>query len=164
MNITSDLRRSTLREDKKKARRHAALAALLGIEPPKGPIASVEDHSREAEAVLAYTSNPKDYKTVACKRCNRDFAVNRGNVAYCSDTCRAADLKDLGIEWSPGKSAADRWKWNEYATKVYEPLVVGPEALAVANVAIGVTPIGEGNSDPVIEGSAQFGLVDASVS
>ncbi len=153
-----------MREDKKKARRHAALAALLGIEPPKGPIVSVEDHSREAEATLAYTSNPKDFRTVECKRCAKPFAVNRGNVAYCSDSCRAGDLKDIGIEWSPGKSAADRWKWNESSTKVYEPLVVGPEALTVANLAIGVTPIGEGNSDPVIEGSSDFGLVDASVS
>ncbi len=74
------------------------LAALLGLEdslpvnPSSLPVTeryANATRSREAEAVIDYVAEPYRYRKVNCRVCSKDFAVDRSNVATCSDTCRA---------------------------------------------------------------------------
>lgn len=113
------MRKSKEEKDREK------LAALLGVDPPKKSIRlETESTSREAEAVLAYAQDYKQFSRKICKECKRPFVHSRGAVACCSDECRAKGLAKIGIEWHWLKPQSDRWGRTE-------PLVVPPEALAV---------------------------------
>lgn len=109
-----------MRDNKRKER----LASLLGIDLSDDKTVENEAASRGAEATLAYLEAPSFFTEVECKRCGARFAVNMANVAYCSDTCRALTLQDLGIKWDKTKPAEERWGNNV-------PLVVPPAALEV---------------------------------
>lgn len=112
--------------------RKQRLAELFGLEAPPEPkpedTVAKESRSREAEAVLLYVENPKGFTRVLCKRCRQSFAVNRGSIRYCSDTCRAEALNDIGIVWDFNRHPADRWRTGRAGP---EPLLVPPPALEV---------------------------------
>ena len=103
------------------------LAAILGIEPPP-PSSTIydseEEISRQAEATLAYFKDASYFNRKHCTICNRVFAHTYGQVAYCSNICRAAALEKIGIKWEWVVNAGKQWNYN-YA----EPLVVPPDAL-----------------------------------
>jgi len=127
-----------MKREKKHARSRNKLAELLGIdapeEKPTGPSARRvrNDASREAEAVLGYIRNPGSYDERACRRCKGLFMSDRANVALCSDTCRAAELADIGITWDWNKEPDQRWYYAfEGDTRTNEPLVVGVQATAI---------------------------------
>lgn len=114
-----------MKDDKRRAR----LAALFGMAPPtQEELNEAVDKSREAEAALAYYNEPSRFKEVTCKQCGLRFAVNRGSVAYCSDSCRRKMLADIGIEWDPNKTPEERWKPG------VEPFIVTPQALQAIQV------------------------------
>lgn len=118
-----------MKADKRKAR----LAALLGLEQPKvltkEELKAKDDVSREMEAVLAYADNPKGFIERECGRCGHKFAVNRANIAYCSDDCRTKSLLDRGILVDlNARTPQERWS---AATGGREPLVVPPSALDI---------------------------------
>lgn len=113
--------------DQKKAER---LAALLGMEAPTldpGKIYDRETDSREAEAVLAYVKDPQRFVKKLCKLCDGTFMVDRANVSYCSDRCRAKALDNIGIGWDRTKNPAERWDFQEPLTippQIVEPLEI----------------------------------------
>jgi hypothetical protein len=80
--------------------------------------------SHEAEAFLEFTRNPKAFLVKLCKReeCQQPFSANSKNVGYCSDNCRARQLKKIGIDWNPAKSQEERWGGQI-------PLTVSPQLL-----------------------------------
>ena len=114
------------------------LAALLGIEPPP-PTSTIydsdEEISRQAEATLAYHKDASYFNRKHCAVCNRIFAHTYGQVAYCSNECRAAALLKIGV----------RWEWVVNAGKQHfytyaEPLVVPADALEVLDSLPDVHP------------------------
>lgn len=122
----------------------ARLAALFGLEAPKQQTLQEKREaatlSREAEAVVLYASNPVGFKRVNCKVCSKDFAVNRGNIALCSDECRKIHLGNLGLEWDPkGRTPEDRWSTQ---TGGPEPLVVPPPALELLDTEVLAEQVG----------------------
>lgn len=116
------------------AKKRERLAALFGMEAPKPPTKeekiAADSVSREAEAVIAYFEDPRKFAEKMCKWCERIFAVNRGNIAFCSDECRGKHLNEVvKLEWSPNQRTPDeRWAMN---TGGREPLIVPPTALAL---------------------------------
>lgn len=110
------------------------LAALLGIQVPPEPtpeeIRENESKSREAEAVIAFVENPNGFKERDCNNCGKQFAVNRANVAYCSDHCRKVALESKGLRWNPEKTPEERWGVNE-------PLTVSPQAYEAVKALAG---------------------------
>lgn len=138
-----------MKEDKKRER----LAALFGLqehlptEPTPDQRIEQQTASRDAEAVAAYITQPQRFTRKKCKleSCGKEFATDRGNVAYCSDDCRKEWLAAIGIVWDPKKPPAERWDFkvitndNGEATPVgstREPLTVRSEALVVADLAV----------------------------
>lgn len=141
-----------MKEDTKRAK----LAALFGLEehlpttPTPDQAIEKATASREAEATLAYVSNQPRFKYKNCKECGEQFAVDRGNVAYCKDECRKVALERIGIIWDPKKDPRERWDFKVVISnegdkiqtvlaeghKSREPLTVPPPALVVANLAI----------------------------
>ena len=107
-----------------------ALAKLLGLEAPKGQEhKTTEDVSRAAEAAIIYAETPKSFIRKNCKTCGRTFAHTRGAIAYCSNTCRAKSLAEIGIVWDWNKPPATRWDLYEGG----EPLIVPPEAVKLVD-------------------------------
>ena len=138
-----------MREHKKRER----LAALLGLDTPTkacGPPRRVaqENRSREAEAVIQFVEAPRTFAVVRCKHCGLEFLVNRGNVAMCSDSCRAKSLAEIGIEWDWSKSPEERWYVASVLSKTTnEPLIVPPKALIALREVLRVwEPIAESSS------------------
>lgn len=130
------------REAKRLAKKQAQLAALLGIEAPTpsattsaSPRQEAQFASREAEAVLAYyyTYDGSEWQRRDCAHCGNKFAVNRSNVAYCSDKCRKESLAVIGIDWDNTRTAADRWRRGQAANFVGEPLVVPHQAMQMVD-------------------------------
>lgn len=114
----------------KKAER---LAALFGLEAPKPPtdteVRNATTASREAEATILYFEDRTKFIERMCRICERVFAVNRSNIAFCSDDCRAVHIREVvGIDdWNPtGRSPEERWS---YQTGGREPLIVPPAVL-----------------------------------
>lgn len=109
------------------------LAELLGLDMPTAPTSpraaiQRENRSREAEAVLEFVSYPTTFRMPSCTRCGNNFAVNRANVSYCSDKCRAEALADMGIKFDWDKDPASRWYVVQHnSATTAEPLVVPPE-------------------------------------
>jgi hypothetical protein len=96
------------------------LAELFGLElPPENPYESAEEITRQAEAVLAYAKDSSYFITRNCSTCGRTFAHTLGQVAYCSDICRAAALEKIGIKWEWVVNAGKRWDYLHT-----EPLVI----------------------------------------
>jgi len=83
-----------------------------------------EEVEIEADAVLLYYDfKGKHFTEKTCGYCNKVFATtNPRIVGRCSNACRAASLKDIGVVWNPYKSTRERWG-NEY------PLTLSPDAL-----------------------------------
>lgn len=81
-----------------------------------------QDPSHEAEAVLTFIQSPRLFITKKCKRCKAAFSTNYKSVGYCSNTCRALALAELGIKWDPFKPLEVRWGGEP-------PLVISPEAM-----------------------------------
>lgn len=109
------------------------LAELLGIDMPTAPtsprvVTERENRSREAEAVLEFVQYPTTFRMPTCSRCGNNFAVNRSNVSYCSDKCRAETLAEMGIQFNWDKDPASRWYVvQQGSATTAEPLVVPPE-------------------------------------
>jgi hypothetical protein len=123
-----------MKEDKKRAKLAALFPGLeehLPTEPTPDFVQEQQTTSREAEAVMAYVHRSHEFKRVACKWCEGVFAVDRANVAYCRDECRAKALAEIGIVWDPRKPQDERWDYRE-------PLTVRPQALVVADLAVEV--------------------------
>lgn len=137
----------------KEETRRAKLAAMFGLEEhlptEPTPDAKIEQQtaSREAEAVAAYIAQPQRFTRKICKleSCQKEFASDRGNVAFCCDTCRKEWLAAIGIVWDPKKPPSERWDFkvvtddNGTTTSVgstREPLTVQSEALVVADLAV----------------------------
>lgn len=124
-----------MKTEKKEQRARDKLAELFGLQEhvPTEPEPSQTEkdltNSRQAEAVIEYITRPQLFKQVECKQCGGVFATNRGNVSYCSDTCRKHKLAELGIVWDPTKPQELRWDYRE-------PLIVPPPALVVADLAV----------------------------
>lgn len=142
-----------MKQSKKEERNRQKLAELFGMQEhlPTEPTPSqnivADNKSREAEAVAAYLEKPKEFTKRTCKwsECGEIFAANRGNVAYCSDTCRQKFLASMGIIWDPTKDPRERWDYKVVMTdtgemqlseKTREPLTVPPPALVVADLAL----------------------------
>jgi len=107
----------------------AELAKLLGIEPPP-PTSNFyeteDDISRQAEAALAFARDASYFSRRTCTVCGRLFAHTYGQVAYCSNQCRAEALLQIGIKWEWVANAESRWGYNHA-----DPLVVPPDALDI---------------------------------
>lgn len=118
---------------KKEERELQRVLAALGVELDQDTITeevrsqALQDKqieaSREAEAVLLYTSRPKTFQQKECGNCGGVFAVDRASVGYCSDSCRSHYLARLGIVWDWKKPQEYRWQFQE-------PLVIRPQVLA----------------------------------
>lgn len=114
--------------------KRARMARLFGIELPPEPTREERLHqdnvSREAESVVAYYIEPKGFVNRLCKTCELEFAVNRANIAFCSDDCRGKYLREvMGLDWdATARTPEDRWAPQ---TGGREPLVVPPTALAL---------------------------------
>lgn len=123
-----------MRAEKKQERARNKLAELFGLEAPAkptGPSAQrvKQDKSREAEAVVEFMGAPANFLARKCRRCQKPFMVNRGNVALCSDFCREKELADVGITWRWDRTPEQRWYYVYDGDKrSNEPLVIGPEA------------------------------------
>jgi len=136
-----------MRQDKLEERKRQQLAALFGLEehlptePTPTQQINQENKSREAEAVLEYYSSRQTFKPRPCKWCESVFAANRGNVAYCSDSCRQKALAEIGIIWDPSKDPRERWDLKIVLDDGQlmlpqisrEPLIVPPPALLLAD-------------------------------
>lgn len=88
-----------------------------------------EEVENEADAVLLYIDTAgKHFTEKACPQCGKRFATtNPKIVGRCSNACRAASLREVGIVWNPYKSAKERWGR-------YVPLTVPPEALDIIKI------------------------------
>lgn len=120
-----------MRADKKALRALQKLADLTGeslesLQKLAAPTDTPETKSNHAEAVLAYAeAKGKGWETKICKSCNEAFAaLPYPKVAYCTNTCRAKSLADIGILWRPNRTESERWD------RVI-PLVVPAPALAI---------------------------------
>lgn len=117
-----------MKESIKEAR---LLAKLMKLSPSitenmlKEVTETSEILANQAESVLAYhAAGGKGWRTVTCKECKSKFGTDYGHIAYCSNTCRAKALRDIGIEWNPHLSESDRWGWTGQV-----PQLVPPQAL-----------------------------------
>lgn len=121
--------------------KRAKLVALLGLEAPTNltgpkPQTLKDTRSREAEAVIAFVTEPQRFARVTCRTCGRDFAVNRANVSQCSDQCRAKELDKLGIQWDWSKDPSTRWYVvSQHGKSTNEPLVIPSEAIQAFETA-----------------------------
>lgn len=81
----------------------------------------------EMEAVLFYIDKKGlGFQDSVCAYCNLPFSHTYLSVAYCSERCRAAKLKEIGIEYNlTGKN--DHERWNAYG-KGWMPKIIGPAA------------------------------------
>lgn len=122
-----------MKDETRKKRAAEKLAALFGLEAPVEPTkderVNAATISREAEAVLLYVEDRNKFQTKPCKVCGLMFAVNRGSIGYCSDSCRKRALAALGLDWNPlSRTPEDRWG---PMTGGPEPLVVPPSVLPI---------------------------------
>lgn len=121
------------------------LAEMFGLELPDPKKQKQRANvSREAEAALAYYEEPTAFTHRICKNCKREFAVNRAQVAYCSDYCRTEALAAIGIDYDVNAPIEQRWG-------IKEPLVVVPEALTVIRQVSESEPRGSENPQQLPE-------------
>ena len=132
------------KESKKALAAKNKLAELLDIEAPEptptdGPSEETikKDISREAESVLVFLEHPKSFMAVKCGWCSKDFLVDRGNVGYCSDSCRASKLKSQGVPWDWSKQASERWIDFKTGESI-EPWIVPTDFVDVLKSKLGI--------------------------
>ncbi len=118
-----------------------ALAKIQSLTGKSISVPSVEnlsegkkEASRQAEAVADFFERPNRYIAKNCLTCGRGFLVNYPSVSRCSDQCRREYLAAIGIQWSPYKTAEERWAPSDV------PLTIPPAALAVLAAALGREP------------------------
>lgn len=105
-----------LKPETKKQREAERLAEFLSISVEEvlrlqEPLRETpEEKSREAEAILGFTEDPSKYVQKICKHCKEAFATNYKFVAFCSNFCRSNNLKRLGLDWRPERTAEERWR------------------------------------------------------
>jgi len=69
-----------------------------------------EASSRELRLVVELLHRKIELVQRACTECGRTFACDFLYVAFCSDSCRAANLfATTGIAWDTDKSERERW-------------------------------------------------------
>ena len=122
-----------LKPETKATRDAAKLAEYLGksvedIKALQKPKQDAEEISLQAEAVIAYTQRPLEFREKQCKWCHQFFLTNYKAVGYCENRCRRKYLESLGILWNPTKSAGERWMGEP-------PLVIPPDAVPVVQQA-----------------------------
>lgn len=125
----------------------------------------------EAEAVLLYFDlKGAGFVKQKCPECDRIFAYKYTiacistrtvkkdkqeiDITYkkytgsfrCSNECRRASLAKIGIEWTPGRTPADRWKMNGQTNGTI-PIIVPPDALNAVESAL--QEFDENNNSPV---------------
>lgn len=86
-----------------------------------------DDRMRQAQAVLYFVYNKgAGFKYKKCKQCKGEFAYNYSSdgVGYCSITCAAKSLEEIGLSWDPRKPPEQRW------AKCI-PAVVPPQVLSI---------------------------------
>ena len=95
---------------------------------------SLDDKSIEAEAVLLYfNTKGAGFKNLKCPSCGLIFAYKYSIPKHkmcCSNECRKAELKKIGIVWNPNKTPEERWGMT-HSQKGSIPLIVPPSALTV---------------------------------
>ena len=156
-----------MNEIKKQLRDRKKLAELLGVpfveEEHKVAVVETvqrkkENASREAEAALLYVADRRKFLQKECLNCGGVFAVNRQNVAYCSDTCRKHALERKGIIWDVTKNPEERWDFKE-------PLVVPPQVLEHLQDHVQSnslpTPVDEVLPESVLEQEVDMSFLDA---
>lgn len=114
-----------MKQELKTKRNIEKLAALLGLNTDTATVTkhALEDTNYQpAEATLYFLENPKAFMKKECKRCGEVFGTSYHAVAYCSDNCRIKALQNVGLQWTPGKRAQDRWAGQP-------PLLIPPAAL-----------------------------------
>jgi hypothetical protein len=134
-----------LRPDKKQERLLEKIAAYLGKdkeELPSVPVETKTSRSNEADALLDFIQNPKQYLVKNCKRCGEAFSTNYRAVAFCSDLCRAKSLEQIGIQWNPYKTATERWGG-------VPPLIVPPAAIRVLREMLSVPEASDTSADNI---------------
>lgn len=121
--------RGPLKPETKKQRTYEALQQWMqneGVEfKVTEPEETVSDKMREAQSVINYyETKGAGFKEKPCKFCGLIFAYswNVGSIGYCSVTCAASALKEIGLTWDPSKPPEMRWGQ-------FVPAVVPPQAL-----------------------------------
>jgi hypothetical protein len=114
--------------------------AVPGTAPTDGPSGDTikKDISREAESVLVFLEHPKSFMAVKCNWCSKDFLVDRGNVGYCSDSCRSSKLKSQGISWDWSKESSERWIDFKTGESV-EPWIVTTDFVELLKSKLGIS-------------------------
>lgn len=90
----------------------AELIARLKHEIPKGELETIaeNDARHEAESVLAYRGSYEEFVKSICVSCGKPFAHSYAKVTTCSVVCLQKALAEIGIDWDPSRSVADRWR------------------------------------------------------
>lgn len=96
----------------------------------------------EAESVLFYVnSRGKNFESKPCKYCGKLFLHTYINIEYCSESCRAQALAELGIIWNYNR-LTDSQRWNVNNTGLV-PKIIGADAtdalIESGNYFIGLT-------------------------
>lgn len=111
-----------MKQDKRRERMLALMgndpelaAALEDVKKEETPLttsqsAKQEDDFYEAQAVIAAVFDRESFTEKLCQYCDRPFLTNNPrNVSLCSVGCAQKSLSNLGIDWNPDRSLADRW-------------------------------------------------------
>lgn len=100
---------------------------LAGIETVVAPVEEQQEAILEGQAVCNWFLNGGEgFKDKHCKWCGCLFMYSWDvpSVAYCTIKCMKAYLESIGLAWTPGKPAEERWGKTR-------PAVIGPEATAL---------------------------------
>src|SRR4051812_40930601 len=88
------------------------IAKYLGkSEDEIAEVATMGSATEEAEGLEVFIQTPRRFTFKQCKECNRDFAITRGLIAYCSNDCRRIAFGKAGIKFDPlAINSEERWK------------------------------------------------------
>jgi hypothetical protein len=114
----------------------------------------------EAESVLFYIETKgAGFQQKVCKNpnCEGLFLHTYSAVDYCSDSCRAWALAEVGIIWNFNRKPMSQ-RWNAQG-KGYVPKIIGVEA-AAALVEAGYVEIDEEEYVPEVPYNPNFKLSD----
>lgn len=114
----------------------AAQGGTLDLSSLEKIRSSSVEHSREANSVMRSLHKPHSYIMKKCKRkqCQQPFQTNYCSMAYCSDSCLAADMRALGIDFDPYRQK--RWESSMYGSnsgiryRYEEPEYISTQTLA----------------------------------
>lgn len=105
--------------------------------PPENKLETEEDLLKEAQSVVYYfRARGKGFIEKQCMSCGELFTYQHTyeGVQYCSIPCMDAALREIGLQWNPGKPARQRWGR-------YIPAVVPPQALKEVQEVIGLQEV-----------------------